>query len=111
MSGEVGVQSNGCLLSRAEVVLGNRDHILFDLVVALENEGILGGVNLSLPKFNCTPSFRSILIVSADGKGLGVKTKILKVSHSLSSENHCWLAYHSATGLFEGSKSESGQHF
>ena len=108
VGGEDGVQSNGGLLGRAEVILGDGDHVLLNLVVTLEDKGILGGINLGLPQLDCTDSW---FFLSTGKKGVLIKTEFLEVGHSLGGEDHNWLAHHCATSLFEGSKSESGQHF
>lgn len=51
---EAALKGNLCLLGGAEVASHDAEHVLFNLVVVLKNEGVLLGLGLILPKGNLT---------------------------------------------------------
>ncbi len=108
MAAEFGIETNSCLSSRSEVVLGNRDDILLNLVVRLENESVLGRVNLGLPKVDLAGLLG---LVAASNEGVVVQTEVLQVAHLLGGGHKSSAGHHHSAALSEGSESNAAQHF
>ena len=101
---EVGVEGDGGLARGAEVILRDGDNVLLDLVVALEDESVLGCIDLRLIKFHSSGTLR---ILSTSDNGVMIETDILQVAHSLGWSEHGWGSAHEhgIASLLESSKS------
>ena len=103
---EGGIEGNAGLAGGAEVVLGDGHYVLLDLVVSLEDKGVLGGINLSLPELDGTGLLVSL--ISTDSEGVVVETKVLEVAHLLGLDEHGGSAHvHGSLKRSDRSESES----
>jgi hypothetical protein len=109
------VERDRGLARRAEVILRDRDDILLDLVVGLQDESVLRRVDLSFPELEVALSCLFTL-GGAGNKSILVQTQLLEVAHALRGHEHSGLRprhhHHGrAVPLLHCSKSETAQHF
>ena len=98
------VEGNRSFARGAEVILRDGNNVLLDLVVTLEDESVLGCIDLRLIKFHSSGTLR---ILSASDNGVMIETDILQVAHSLGWSEHGWGSAHEhgIASLLESSKS------
>ena len=106
---EGGVEGNGGLARRAEVILRDGDDILLDLVICLEHKCVLGRIGVGLPQVNLTGLLVGARLGARHNRIL-VQTQLLHVAHPVHrAHNPHWLQARAA--LLQHCNAESRQHF